>query len=64
MVLVGNKMDLIAERCVTPEDGANLAVVYGMPFFETSARLGTNVEEAFNVLIQEWARKTMNGTQL
>lgn len=48
MVLAGNKCDLEDQRMVSKEDGQSLAARWGgIPFFETSAKLGLNVNEAF-----------------
>ena len=47
MVLIGNKCDLEKERKVSKEEGENLAQKYGIPFYETSAKTGENVQEAF-----------------
>lgn len=48
MVLAGNKCDLEAERVVSTEEGRSLAERWGsIPFFETSAKSGLNVNEAF-----------------
>lgn len=47
MVLVGNKLDLAEKRQVSIEEGEQLAEKYGMLFFETSAKDGTNVEKIF-----------------
>ena len=47
MVLIGNKCDLNKERKVSTEEGENLAKNYGMPFYETSALTGVNVQKAF-----------------
>jgi len=48
IVLVGNKADLPADRrAVSTEEGARLAKQYSVPFFETSAKTGVNVDEAF-----------------
>ena len=47
-VLVGNKTDLPAhQRQVTTNDGETLALKLGIPFVETSAMNGSNVEAAF-----------------
>ena len=47
-VLVGNKNDLgDADRQVNVEDGEQLAKDLGIPFVETSALNGNNVEAAF-----------------
>ena len=47
-VLVGNKIDLPAhERQVSTQEGEALAAELGVPFVETSALNGSNVETAF-----------------
>ena len=46
-VLIGNKCDMTDVREVEPEQGAALAAEFGMQFFETSAKTGQNVQEAF-----------------
>ena len=56
MILVGNKADLRPEgklpaHCVSHKEGAELAQSYGIPFFETSAKDGKGVEEAFYSLL-------------
>jgi GTPase KRas len=47
MVLVGNKCDLESERQVTTAEGKELAMQWGIPFLESSAKTRTNVDEAF-----------------
>ena len=47
MVLVGNKLDLAERRQISIEEGEQLAEKFGMLFFETSAKDGTNVEKIF-----------------
>lgn len=50
-VLVGNKADAPeSRRAVSREAGQALADEIGVPFFETSAKSGANVDEAFKTL--------------
>lgn len=46
-VLVGNKCDLAEKRAVPAGKCEALAKEYDIPYFEVSAKAGTNVEEAF-----------------
>ena len=46
IILVGNKCDM-RERQVEKSEGQKMAQKYGIKFYETSAKEGTNVEEAF-----------------
>ena len=52
-VLIGNKCDLVDQRDVTTEEGIQLAKQYNAPFFETSAKDGTNVYEAVEALVRK-----------
>jgi len=52
-VVVGCKKDLEAERKVDGSVGKAFADSIKAPYVETSAKVGTNVEEAFNLLVQE-----------
>eukprot|EP01052_Picozoa_sp_SAG31_P008116 SAG31_NODE_402_length_16197_cov_5.262425_4_plen_327_part_00 len=58
VMLVANKVDIPAERrVITPEMGAQLAAEIGSdgvgcPYFETSARTGHGVEEAFTSIAE------------
>jgi len=52
-MLLGNKADTDVTRpaeWVSTERGQALANEYGIPFMETSAKDGTNVNEAFNLI--------------
>ena len=48
LALVGNKLDLAAQRAVQTTEGQELADKHGLLFFETSAATGENVQELFN----------------
>ncbi|KAF2984154.1 hypothetical protein EK904_007643 [Melospiza melodia maxima] len=49
-MLLGNKVDSAQDRVVKREDGEKLAKEYGVPFMETSAKSGLNVELAFTAI--------------
>src|SRR4051812_6385000 len=51
-VLVGNKADMDSERVVSSSQGEELAKKYSTSLFETSARSGVNVNEAFEAVIR------------
>ncbi|XP_036142288.1 ras-related protein Rab-37 isoform X2 [Monomorium pharaonis] len=59
IMLLGNKSDCGTERIVKREDGERLAQEYKVPFMETSAKTGLNVELAFLAVARELkARKS------
>jgi len=49
-ILIGNKNDLVDEKEITTEEGEAFAKRNGMQFIETSAKMNTNVTEAFEAL--------------
>lgn len=53
IIIVGNKSDLIDSREVSYEEGEKFAKEHGYKFFETSAKNGTNVQEAFNEIFEQ-----------
>ncbi|XP_076844799.1 ras-related protein Rab-37 isoform X3 [Brachyhypopomus gauderio] len=53
IMLLGNKSDMAAERVIKQEEGQKLAKEYGVPFMETSAKTGVNVELAFHAIARE-----------
>ena len=53
IVLIGNNCDMEQERSVNIRDGQILASEWGCPFFETSARTGLNVAEAFFEIVHQ-----------
>ena len=61
LVLVGNKTDLEDQRVISKERGENLAKENNMMFFETSAKLGNGIEEAFQKSIEAVDQKIRSG---
>jgi len=65
-ILIGNKCDLGEDREITIEEGKAFALRNGMEFMETSAKMNTNVTEAFETLgklMIEFNSKSNNLTQ-
>ena len=50
--LIGNKIDMKEERKVSTEEGKKLADELGLPFMETSAKEGINVNEVFDDIVE------------
>lgn len=50
LLVVGNKVDCAENRVVTTKEGRELAESLGANFLEASAKMGTAVEEVFEVL--------------
>ncbi|NWV51266.1 RB27B protein, partial [Daphoenositta chrysoptera] len=51
VVLIGNKADLLEQREVKEKQGRELAEKYGIPYLETSAASGKNVEKSVGILL-------------
>ncbi|KAG7202086.1 hypothetical protein KM043_004758 [Ampulex compressa] len=60
IVLLGNKFDCGAERAVKREEGERLAQEYRVPFMETSAKTGLNVELAFLAVARDLKARKSN----
>ena len=58
-LLIGNKSDMEGRK-VTKEEGQNLASQFGIPFYETSAKDGTNIKAAFDHIAREAYQKVQN----
>ena len=63
MILVGNKIDLENEgkRQVETAEGQELAEKYEIKFYETSAKVGTNVDDVFINSAKEIAQRIKDG---
>ncbi|KAM8876040.1 ras-related protein Rab-37 [Synchiropus picturatus] len=53
IMLLGNKADMSSDRAIRRDEGERLAREYSVPFMETSAKTGVNVELAFNAIAKE-----------
>ena len=52
-MIVGNKCDMISDRCVSTEKGMALANEYGVSFYETSDKNDINVQKVFVDIAKE-----------
>ncbi|XP_076844058.1 ras-related protein Rab-26 isoform X2 [Brachyhypopomus gauderio] len=59
LILLGNKADATHDRVVKREEGEKLAKEFGVPFIETSAKSGLNVELAFTAVAKELKHREM-----
>jgi len=50
LILVGNKIDLENEREVTIQEGEEVSEKLNLSYIETSAKTGTNINDAFEML--------------
>ncbi|KAJ7169549.1 ras protein [Mycena filopes] len=55
-ILVGNKCDKAYDRQVSKEEGAALALRFGVEFMETSGKTAQNVERVFTTLVRALRR--------
>ena len=55
IILIGNKLDLEGNRCISKEEGENFTKnnCGGINFYETSCKTGENVENAINDLVSQ-----------
>ena len=51
--LVANKIDLLDDRAITPEEGKAVAKKFEMQYCETSAKSGSGVKEALDSIIEK-----------
>ena len=60
MFLVGNKSDLVDERKVTYEEAKQYADEHELPYIETSAKEGININELFDSSIKSFLTNAKN----
>ena len=53
IIIVGNKADLENERKITYEEGQKYATSKGYKFYETSAKTGNGIKEAFDDIFEQ-----------
>jgi len=58
-ILVGNKADKEQERKVSTKEAKNFAKTHGATFMETSALVGTNVNEMFIQIVTAYAQSVV-----
>eukprot|EP01132_Coremiostelium_polycephalum_P006174 gene6174-7688_t len=56
VIIVGNKIDLQTERCVTRSEAESLARSFNVHYIETSAKTRINIEESFFSLVRRTPR--------
>jgi GTPase SAR1 family protein len=57
-LLIGSRADLAEQRVVSTEQGAEVARRLGIGFFETSAKTGTQVSDAFTAMTRDLFKLT------
>jgi len=62
-VLVGNKIDMVAERKVSREEGEEMAKQFNIPYLETSAKNNICVEESFITMASQIKKSLLNKGQ-
>ena len=63
VILIGNKCDLENERAISKKEGEEKAKQFGLPFFETSCKEGTNINNVFEKLAEDILSKTSNNIE-
>ncbi|KAM6951267.1 ras-related protein Rab-37-like [Aplochiton taeniatus] len=60
IMLLGNKSDMASERVIRRDQGEKLAREYSVPFMETSAKTGVNVDLAFMAAARELKQRSVH----
>jgi len=64
LVIVGTKSDLTAEREVSREMVTRMATLWGVPFYETSAKRNSNVNAVFMDIVRQMKDKYPDGSRV
>ncbi len=64
LILVGNKIDLEDSRVVSTAEGVDLAKQLDLPFIETSAKTGENIDDAFRILALSITKKYLEAIEV
>lgn len=63
VIIVGNKIDITAERKVTYEEAIELANEFDIEFIEISVKENKNVDKIFNMIVNEIKNNFINNRQ-
>jgi GTPase SAR1 family protein len=58
-IVVGTKIDLEGERCITRESGLEFSVANGATYLETSAKTGLGIQAAFQLICEKLLQSEM-----
>lgn len=56
-ILVGNKVDLEDRRCVGNKEAQDVADMWKVKYYETSAKTRVNVDNVFNDILRDLIKK-------
>ncbi len=62
LYIVGNKIDLIANRIISENEARQMAFKYDAKYLEVSAKSGANIDRLFDYIIQDIKREESNSS--
>eukprot|EP01111_Echinosteliopsis_oligospora_P016241 TRINITY_DN6661_c0_g1_i1.p1 TRINITY_DN6661_c0_g1~~TRINITY_DN6661_c0_g1_i1.p1 ORF type:complete len:215 (+),score=39.48 TRINITY_DN6661_c0_g1_i1:110-754(+) len=62
ILILGNKADLASKREVTTQEARDLAMSWGCPYLETSAKTGDNINECIRGVLMEIVKFTASNS--
>ena len=63
MIMVGNKCDLKSDRKISEPEARQFAKENNMNYYDVSAKANLNIDEVFQDLMEQVAKRKMGGTQ-